>query len=404
MKKIYYENQYIKEFITNIIKVKNCDEKHHVVLEETAFFPGGGGQFCDLGFIGDEKVIDVYEDNGLVYHVLENEPIKKEGITCSLDWERRKDGMDQHLGQHVLSGCFFKLFNANTVSFHLGKEVSTVDIVGNLEEEQIRKAEIFANEVIGKGLNVEGIVPPREELGTLGLRRALPNTEEEIRVLKVGDLDINACCGVHPKSTMELRLIKIKKWEKNKGATRIEFLAGKRAIDDSLKRDKYLNELCRYLNTNDVEALNRVKNLENEVREILDENKKINDEMSIFESINLLKQGEKIEGYTLIKNVYKNKDLKYIRKVIERLIENESTVVLIGNENKDKANLIFAASKNFELVGMNTLLKELISLIHGKGGGNSFLAQGTGKNEKVEEVLEYGINKVKNYIMSNINS
>lgn len=403
MKKIYYENQYIRKFITNIIRVKNCDEKYHVVLEETAFFPGGGGQFCDLGFIGDEKVIDVYEDNGLVYHVLENKPIKKEGITCSLDWERRKDGMDQHLGQHVLSGCFFKLFNANTVSFHLGKEVSTVDIVGNLEEEQIRKAERFANEVIGEGLNVEGIVPLREELGTLGLRRALPNTEEEIRVLKVGDLDINACCGVHPKSTMELRLIKIKKWEKNKGATRIEFLAGKRAIDDSLKRDKYLNELCRYLNTNDVEALNRVKNLENEVREILDENKKINDEMAVFESINLLKQSEKIEGYTLIKNVYKNKDLKYIRKIIERLVENESTVVLIGNEDKEKANLIFAASKNFELVGMNTLLKELISLIHGKGGGNSFLAQGTGKNENIEKVLEHGINKVKNYIMSNIN-
>lgn len=399
MKKIYYEDQYIREFITNIEKVINKDGKYHVVLEETAFFPGGGGQFCDLGFIGDEKVIDVYEENGVVYHVVENEPIKKEDINCSLDWERRKDGMDQHLGQHVLSGCFFKLFNANTVSFHLGKEVSTVDIVGNLEEEQIRKVESFSNEVIGEGLNVEAIVPSKEELNCLQLRRALPNTEEEIRVLKVGDLDINACCGVHPNSTRDLRLIKIKKWERNKGATRIEFLAGKRAVEDSLKRDKYLNDLCRYLSTNDTEALNRVKNLEDEIKKISEKNKKINDEMAIFESTNLLDSGEKIEGYTLVKKMYKNKDLKYIGKVVERLVRNKSTIVLIVNENYEKANLIFASAKDFELIAMNELLKESINLINGKGGGNKFLAQGSGKNENIEKVLDYGINKIKKYII-----
>ena len=402
MRKIYYENQYIKEFITNIKEIKNCNEKYHVVLEETAFFPGGGGQFCDLGFIGDEKVIEIYEEDGVVYHVLENEPIKKMGIKCSLDWERRKDGMDQHLGQHVISGCFFKLFNANTVSFHLGKEVSTVDIVGSLEEEQIRKVEVFANEVIGEGLKVESIVPLREKLEELELRRALPNTDDEIRVLKVGDLDINACCGVHPSSTMDLRLIKIIKWEKNKGATRIEFLAGKRAIEYSLKRERALNDLCRYLNTNDIEALNRIKSLENEIKEILEKNKKMNDEMANYEAVNLLEIGNEIEGITVIKKVYKNKDLKYIRKVIKKLVENERVIVLVGNENGEKANLIFAASKKFNLISMNELLKESVSLINGKGGGDKFLAQGAGENKMLDEVLELAFRRAKEIIVRNI--
>lgn len=395
MRKIYYENQYIKEFIANIVDIKKCGEKYHIALDETAFFPGGGGQFCDLGIIDNQNILEVYEDKGRVYHVLANEPTNKENVNCYLDWERRKDGMHQHLGQHILSGCFFKLFNANTVSFHLGKEISTVDIVGNLEENQIRKAEILANKVIEDNIKVELLFPSREELEGLGLRRAIPNTEEEISVVKIGDLDINACCGVHPSSTIELRLIKIRKWEKNKGATRIEFLSGKRAIEDSLNKDKCLNNLCRYLNSNEVEALSRVKNLNNEIKNISDKNKRLGDELSIYEEGNLLESGEKVSEVILIRKVYKNKDINYISKIIERLIKKKSIVVLIANEKDEKANLIFASSKDFDVIGMNELLKDAITLINGRGGGNKYLAQGSGINEKLDDVLEYGINRIK---------
>ncbi|MEG2290971.1 MAG: DHHA1 domain-containing protein [Clostridium sp.] len=395
MNKIYYENQYIREFRATIIGSKILNGKYHVTLDKTAFFPGGGGQFCDLGFIDDEEVENVYEELGVVYHVLENEPINKENIKCTLNWERRTDGMHQHLGQHVLSGCFFKLFSANTVSFHLGKEFSTVDIVGHLEENQMRKVEEFANEVIGKNLKVESIVPLKEELENLGLRRDLPNTDDEIRVVKVGDLDINACCGVHPSSTMELRLIKIIKWEKNKGATRIEFLAGSRAINDTLNKEKYLTDLCKYLNTNEGEALSRVKKLRNEIKESLDENKKMSYEVAGYEAIKLLEESEKIDIFTIVKKIYINKNIKYIEKVVERLVENENVVVLIANKNNEKSNLIFASSKNFNLIGVDELLKKSITLINGKGGGSKMLAQGFGESKRIDECLESVVNSIK---------
>ena len=403
MKKIYYENQYIKNFIANIVNIKKCGIKYHVQLDKTAFFPGGGGQFCDLGFIGKERVVDVYEEDGVVFHVLENEPVNKKEVSCSLDWERRKDGMHQHLGQHVISGCFFKLFNANTVSFHLGKEVSTVDIIGTFNEAEIRKVELFANNIIEDGLNVQSLVPRKETLGNLGLRRSLPNTTEEIRVVKVGDLDINACCGVHPSSTLDLRLIKIKKWEKNKNQTRIEFLSGKRAIEDSLNKEKYLADICKYLNSNEKEALKRAKNMSNEIKEISDENKKLNNEMASYEATKIIGEGEEIGGFTIIKKIYTNRELKYINKVALKIVENKNTVVLIGNKKEGKANLIFAASNNLEIIGVNELLKEAITLINGKGGGSITLAQGTGESINLEESLELGLTKLKEYIIKNMN-
>ena len=112
MKKLYYEDQYLKEFTAEIICVIEKNNLYYVSLDKTAFFPGGGGQHCDLGYIDNHKVIDIVEENGEIYHVTQTKPIKIHRVNCKIDWDRRLDGMQQHLGQHVLSGCFFKLFNA----------------------------------------------------------------------------------------------------------------------------------------------------------------------------------------------------------------------------------------------------------------------------------------------------
>ena len=238
MEKLYYKDQYLNEFYAKVIEVRKIKNEYHVVLDKTAFFPGGGGQQCDLGYIDNKVVLDVYEKDKIIYHVL-NESIKEDSIVlCKIDWDRREDGMHQHLGQHVLSGCFFKLFNANTVSIHLGKKISTVDIIGELNGKKVIEAEALANEVIRKNIEVDFLVPDKEEINNINLRRDLPNTEDDIRVVKIGDLDINACCGVHPANTSDLKMIKITKFEKNKGNTRVEFLAGNRAIKDSLNKDK----------------------------------------------------------------------------------------------------------------------------------------------------------------------
>lgn len=397
MEKLFYEDQYIREFTAELVEVVEKDGTFHVVLDKTAFFPGGGGQFCDIGKIENIEVIDVYEENGTVYHVTKQKPIKIHRLKCSIDWKRRQDGMHQHLGQHVLSGCFFSLFNANTTGFHLGQDVSTVDIKGNLDEETIRKAEEFANEIIGEAREVKSFVPAKRELKKLNLRRDLPKTNEEIRVVTIDDLDINACCGVHPKSTEELRMIKIKRWEKHKDSTRIEFLAGSRAVSDALKKDKVITQICRYLSSNEEEAINSIRNLSEQIKVLNDDNRKIRDEIANYEIKTMIEDAEKIGGYSVVKHIYEAENVKYVSKVAAKLVENDNTIALMIVKDEDKVNFIFAASKNVKGISMNELLKDSISLVDGRGGGSPYLAQGGGKNNNnLSSAIDYAMMKLKN--------
>ncbi len=396
MEKIYYIDQYIKEFTAEIEEILEIDNKYHVLLNKTAFFPGGGGQFCDLGKIDVHNVIDVYEKEGKVYHVLEKKPIKIHKVKCEIDWERREDGMHQHFGQHVLSGSFFKLLNANTVSFHLGKETSTVDIQGILDENQIREVEYYANKMINKNIKVETLIPSKKDLKKIWIRRDLPNTSEEIRIVRIGELDSNACCGVHPKSTLDLRMIKIKRWEKNKGATRIEFLAGKRAIDYSLKRDQYLTDICRYLSCSDEEAIKGVNNLNNRLETTIGNNKRLEDEIVRYEINDMIENSIKINGISIVKKIYDNENIKYILKIASKISDFDNVVALLGVKNEEKVNLIFACSKNIDCINMNNILKDAITLVDGRGGGNNFLAQGGGRNNgNLESSLEYALSKIE---------
>ncbi|OOM76161.1 DHHA1 domain-containing protein [Clostridium sp. BL-8] len=395
MEKIYYDNRYLKDFTAEIVDIKEVDGKFHVVLDQTAFFPGGGGQSCDLGSIGEHAVLDVYEKNEIVYHVVEKKPIKIHKVKCVIDWDRRLDGMHQHLGQHVLSGAFFNLFNANTFAIHLGSDISTVDIYGILSEEQVRQAEKLANKIIGDALTVESFIPTKSELKKLSLRRALPNTEEDIRIVKIGDFDINACCGLHPASTQDLRLIKIKRFTKHKEGTRIEFLAGERAVSDSFKKDEFQNSICKYLNCNEDEAINGIKNLNENLRAANELNKSLNALLAKYQVKEILENAAKVNDIRLIKQIFDGENLKYVSNLTSKLIENQRTIALMAVKSDDKVNLLFACSKDISEIKMNELLKDSISLIDGKGGGSPFQAQGAGKNNSnLESAMDYAFNKI----------
>ena len=396
MDKLYYIDQYIREFTAEIIDILEIDNKFHILLDKTAFFPGGGGQFCDLGQIDSYDVIDVYEKEDKVYHVLEKKPTRIHKVKCEIDWDRREDGMHQHFGQHVLSGCFYNLFKANTVSFHLGQESSTVDIQGILSEEQIREAELYANEAISDDIKLEVLTPAKKDLKKIWIRRELPDTSSEIRIVKIGDLDSNACCGVHPKSTLNLRMIKIKKWEKNRGNTRIEFYAGKRAINYMLKRDLILDNICKSLKSGEDEVIKGIGNINERNQELISENKKLEEIISNYEIKDMIDQSFEVNGVYIMKKIYNDKSSKYVSKVISKITENKSAIVLTSIINGNKVNLIYGSSKNLN-VDMNTLLKDSIKLVDGNGGGSRFLAQGGGKNNgNIEVTLEYAFNKIKN--------
>lgn len=171
MNKLYYENQYKKDFTAEIINILEKDNEFHVELDKTYFYPEGGGQPSDTGFIETSKVTYVYEDQGIIYHVVDKKPIKLKKTKCSLDWNRRFDHMQQHLGQHILSAAFLELFNVNTIAFHLGSENCTIDLDKPLTDAEIREAESLANKTILENINVEFLFPSKAELKKFHIKK-----------------------------------------------------------------------------------------------------------------------------------------------------------------------------------------------------------------------------------------
>ena len=396
MEKLFYIDSYIKNFTAEIEEVKEVDDKFHVLLNKTAFFPGGGGQYCDLGIIDNINVLDVYEENDKIYHVLEKKPNRIHKVKCEIDWDRREYGMQHHFGQHIISACFNNEYKAKTVGFHLGKDFSTVDIEGFFKEEDILKIEKMCNEIIRENITVEFLNITKKEAKKLKIKEDLSKLGDNIRVVKIDDIDINLCCGVHMKNTLDLRVIKIKKFEKYKKATRIEFLCGTKAIEEMLKRENYLNKICKLLSSNEEDAYKSIENLNNKLNEVNKENRRLEEIISNYEVKEIIESAEKINNMNVIVKVYENKTMNYMNKIANKIIEKENNIGLFALKNDDRLNLLFACSKNLEKMDMNILLKDSIKLIDGKGGGSKVLAQGGGKNNSnLDSLFDYVKIKIK---------
>ena len=396
MEKLFYIDSYIKNFTAEIEEVKEVDDKFHVLLNKTAFFPGGGGQYCDLGTIDNINVLDVYEENDKIYHVLEKKPNRIHKVKCEIDWDRREYGMQHHFGQHIISACFNNEYKAKTVGFHLGKDFSTVDIEGFFKEEDILKIEKMCNEIIRENITVEFLNITKKEAKKLKIKEDLSKLGDNIRVVKIDDIDINLCCGVHMKNTLDLRVIKIKKFEKYKKATRIEFLCGTKAIEEMLKRENYLNKICKLLSSNEEDAYKSIENLNNKLNEVNKENRRLEEIISNYEGKEMIESAEKINNMNVIVKVYENKTMNYMNKIANKIIEKENNIGLFALKNDDRLNLLFACSKNLEKMDMNILLKDSIKLIDGKGGGSKVLAQGGGKNNSnLDSLFDYVKIKIK---------
>ena len=396
MEKLFYIDSYIKNFTAEIEEVKEVDDKFHVLLNKTAFFPGGGGQYCDLGIIDNINVLDVYEENDKIYHVLEKKPNRIHKVKCEIDWDRREYGMQHHFGQHIISACFNNEYKAKTVGFHLGKDFSTVDIEGFFKEEDILKIEKMCNEIIRENITVEFLNITKKEAKKLKIKEDLSKLGDNIRVVKIDDIDMNLCCGVHMKNTLDLRVIKIKKFEKYKKATRIEFLCGTKAIEEMLKRENYLNKICKLLSRNEEDAYKSIENLNNKLNEVNKENRRLEEIISNYEVKEMIESAEKINNMNVIVKVYENKTINYMNKIANKIIEKENNIGLFALKNDDRLNLLFACSKNLEKMDMNILLKDSIKLIDGKGGGSKILAQGGGKNNSnLDSLFDYVKIKIK---------
>ena len=396
MEKLFYEDQYIKNFIAEIEEIKEVDDKYHVLLNKTAFFPGGGGQYCDLGTIDNIDVIDIYEEDNKIYHILNKKPIRIHKVKCEIDWNRREYGMQHHFGQHVISACFNNEYKAKTIGFHLGNEFATVDIEGYFHEDDMMKIEKMCNEIIRENIPVEFLTINKKEAKKLKIKDDLSKIDNEVRVVKFGDLDINLCCGVHVKNTLDLRMIKIKRFEKYKKGTRIEFLCGTKAINELLKRDMYLNKICKYLSSNEEDALKGIENLNDKVNKLNKENKRLEDIISSYEIQDMINNAIKIDNKNIVTKIYEDKNMNYINKIGNKIAEYDNMVGLFALKNENRLNLLFTCSKNIDDLDMNLLLKDSIKLIDGKGGGSKVLAQGGGKdNGNLDSLFNYVLMKIK---------
>ena len=238
-----------------------------------------------------------------------------------------------------------------------------------------------------KSTIILNIAKIKEDLSKLG---------DNIRVVKIDDIDMNLCCGVHMKNTLDLRVIKIKKFEKYKKATRIEFLCGTKAIEEMLKRENYLNKICKLLSSNEEDAYKSIENLNNKLNEVNKENRRLEEIISNYEVKEMIESAEKINNMNVIVKVYENKTMNYMNKIANKIIEKENNIGLFALKNDDRLNLLFACSKNLEKMDMNILLKDSIKLIDGKGGGSKVLAQGGGKNNSnLDSLFDYVKIKIK---------
>jgi len=243
--KLYEENGYQKEFdavVEQCLKAEGHDTLYDIVLDRTCFFPEGGGQPSDTGTLGGARVIDVHEKNGLVFHRTDVELAVGAKVHGVIDWERRFSNMQQHSGEHILSGIIHRTHGFDNVGFHIGSEFVTLDFNGVLTEGQLKEAETLANEAVYANLPVDVLYPGQEELGKL-LYRSKKEINGRIRIVSIPGCDICACCGTHVRRTGEIGIIKVISAQKYKGGIRISILCGSRALEHFRKTLKSVDDI-----------------------------------------------------------------------------------------------------------------------------------------------------------------
>lgn len=403
--RLYYEDSYLKEFKAKVLKKIKIDNRPAVVLDETAFYPTSGGQPYDKGVIQDVPVVEVVEDNDEMIHILKEELNEKinSRVVGKIDWNRRFDHMQQHSGQHILSAAFEKLWNADTVSFYLGDEICTLDIMkDNITSEEVKKAEILSNDIVLENKPIKVYFVNQERANELNLRK-IPPQKEDIRIVEIKDFDICACCGTHCGTTGEVGLIKILKWEKRGVKIRLDFICGKRSLKDYYWKNELIKNISNKLTIKDTELGETVERMLEERKETRKELREFKEKLQEYEAKRLIDESSiRDDGIRIINKVFEEKNFQEARGLVQKIINlNDSVVVLAGIKNKGEgegAKILFACSRVLEY-DMNGLIRETGKFIEGRGGGAPNFAQAGGKKtEGIEDALNFASEHFQEFI------
>lgn len=264
--KLYYADAFCKEFDAKVLCCEETNGHFAILLDRTAFFPEGGGQFGDSGTLSSVEVFDTHEKNGEVWHYTHAPIAVDENVHGILDFDKRFRRMQCHSGEHILSGILHKLYGVNNVGFHLGESDVTIDIDCMLTEEALRKAENLANEAVVKDIPVRAWFPAEDEAKTIEYRAKLEITEN-LRLVEYPGYDICACCAPHVVRSGQIGVIKILDFANYKGGMRIHLLCGAMALEDYQDRYASVQRISVMLSAKQAQVAEAVERLKKENEE-----------------------------------------------------------------------------------------------------------------------------------------
>lgn len=392
--KLYMENPYLREIDAKIIEKKFRDKKYYIKLDRTIFYPHlSGGQPGDKGTINGFDILESIEDNGDIIHVVE-ENINGQDAHISIDWENRFDLMQQHSGQHLLSYSFDKLFNGRTVGFYISKEYVYIDIdIENISDAEIAQVESLTNKIIQSNFQIKSYFVEQSELANLKLRKD-PTVTSNIRIVEIDTLDYSPCGGTHLFNTGELGLIKIRKFEHNKGNTRVEFVCGNRALNDYRWKHDYIKEIGLLLSSKDKDILYKVNKIYNIKDELDKENRKLKGELYEYKAKEYLSESKSINGINYIMIEPENVDFKDISYISTYLNNNNTNLVQIYGLYNDSLGQFFVSKSRDLNIDLQSILKEISEEYEIKGGGSSTTVQGGTISDNLKEITNLFYNKI----------
>ena len=388
--KLYYQDSYLREFDARILKKSLlADGKFAIILDRTAFYPEGGGQPCDLGTLNGVPVIDVRTINEEIVHTTDGDP-GEETVQGVLDWQRRFDHMQQHSGEHILSGILLANYQAENVGFHLSASSCQIDVtLPALSPEQAAAIEDAANAVIFANVPVGGRFVEQADLAGYSLRKEPGREFSQIRLVSVENCDCCPCGGTHVARTGDVGLFKLRGWEKRKNNIRLDFVCGGRALADyRLKHD-----LSRALSTRFSTPVEGVLPAVERTLEKLDANlallsatrKAYHEELAA----RLLAEAgnPKGTGPHIVSRAFTNYAAGELQDFAARITAAGGSCLAAASDSETgRTSVLFAAAANPPLP-MSELLKQTLTPIGGKGGGNAMSAQGGVQGGDAERIL-----------------
>jgi alanyl-tRNA synthetase len=382
--RLYYDDPYLREFDAQIVDRVVAPGSLRYALDQTAFYPEGGGQPADTGTLNGVQVVDVQSEAGIVWHEVAGDLGAGE-LRGVLDWPRRFDHMQQHQGQHLLSAAFQNLFSIPTTSFHLGRTSVTIDLgAPEITESHLRDAERLANQVVWENRPIQARFVTTEDLARLRLRK-LPVVDGDIRVVSVPDFDHSACGGTHPTHTGAVGLIFLLRSERRGAETRVEFACGGRALDllraSHGQVQKLANELT--VGTDELEsAILRLRDSEVEGRKELTRARR---SLIDYEASRLMTDARRLNGVALVVECLGERPGNELQDLALAL-SRDGALAVLGTPGSP-AQIIMARPDTHTL-DCATILKDVLAQSGGKGGGRPGMARGGLPNDQLESAIQ----------------